>query len=236
MNRPLIVAVSSLLVAALAIPGVAVAKGGPKSDRSKGGSSAASAERGKGRPGAESPAPEGGVTAKEARKAEKTAAKEARKAEKAARKEARKAAKSIVPEADEVEGVSASEEPSGSSEPSASVEPSVPTGPGIANAMTRITANLEKSLAKMAAGKKKQLPPGLVRVWMKFAAWLGIDPTTRPGYVAPVEPTATVEPTSTVEPTPTAEPTPTVDPVEPAPTVDPTPTVEPSATAEPTLP
>ncbi len=99
--------------------------------------------------------------------------------------------------------------------PHASVE-ATRVAPGKLNAFARITANLEKSVAKIADGTKTQLPPGLVRVWLKFAGWLGIDPSTMPGTPSSPpteEPTSTVEPTATVEPTGTVEPTPTVEPV-----------------------
>jgi hypothetical protein len=87
-------------------------------------------------------------------------------------------------------------------------------GAGVNNAFTRITANIEKALAKIEAGTKMQVPPGLMRVWLKFAGWLGVDPTTMPGtpVIPPTEePTGTVEPTATVEPTGTVEPPPVVD-------------------------
>ena len=110
--------------------------------------------------------------------------------------------------------------PSDEASGTGSAEVSRTVGPGIANAFARITANLEKSLAKIAAGKKSQLPPGLVGVWMKFAAWLGVDQSLMPGYVPPagstddsgsVTSTITPEPTGTVEPTATIEPTSSVD-------------------------
>jgi len=59
---------------------------------------------------------------------------------------------------------------------------------GIANAMSRITGNMQKSLVKITEGKKRQMPPGLTRVWIKFAGLLGIDLTTMPGYQAPQPP------------------------------------------------
>ncbi len=86
------------------------------------------------------------------------------------------------------------------------------------NAFSHITRNIEKSLAKIAAGTKKQVPPGLLRVWLKFAGWLGVDPSTMPGATNTPdsdEPTGTVEPTSTVEPTGTVEPTSTIEIVVP---------------------
>lgn len=146
---------------------------------------------------------------------DKAAEKAAKKAAKQARKEARSAEASEEAEAPEVEPF----------------EPIETGNRNVAGAMVRITSNLERALSKVAEGTKKQLPPGLVRVWQKFAAWLGIDPTTQPGYVAPVDDsspttdaTGTVEPTSTVEPTPTVDPTATVVPTDtPAPLEQPAP-------------
>lgn len=224
MKKLSIAAVSTLLIAALAVPSAALAKGGNQNR----GTSDSAIGQGKGRP-TDISAPDGGLTAKEARKAERSAARLARKAQKAEAKQAREDEKAAAKQARTAGGAVGAAD-MGSEESSESVESSAPTGPGIANAMSRITANLEKSLAKIASGKKKQLPPGLVRVWLKFAAWLGIDPTTQPGYVAP-ETTSTPEPTTTVEPTPTIDPTPTV---EPTPTVVPTTTVDPGAS--PTAP
>jgi len=67
-------------------------------------------------------------------------------------------------------------------------------------------------MAKVAAGTKKQIPPGLMKVWLKFAAWLGVTDAPPWESVTPEEPTGTVEPTMTVEPTGTVEPTETVVP------------------------
>lgn len=152
----------------------------------------------------------GAAASKEARgkAAEKAEDKAAAKAEKRAAKQERKQARSS--------------EASGAEVPETEEFDPIETGkPGVAGAMVRITSNLERALDKVAAGTKKQLPPGLVKVWNKFAVWLGIDPTTQPGYVAPVddsspttETTSTVEPTATVEPTPTVDPTATIDPIE----------------------
>lgn len=99
--------------------------------------------------------------------------------------------------------VAASDEPSGGVDPSETVGP-IHVGRGVPNAFSHITRNIEKAMAKVAAGTKKQVPPGLMRVWMKFAGWLGV--TSAPPWQPPapvVEPTATVEPTGTVEPTET---------------------------------
>lgn len=190
MKRGISVLIMVALVATLAVPVAAFAKG---PEKAKGYESAVA----KGKPDHSQKAAD-----KDARKAEKAAAKEERKAEKAASKAAR--------------GMEASEIESGSVDASGSTVASVTAGPGVSNAFTRITANLEKSLAKIAAGKKRQLPPGLVRVWLKFASWLGVDPSTMPGNDVGVseEPTSTIEPTSTVEPTGTVVPTSTIEPTD----------------------
>ncbi len=221
MKKPILATVSVMLVASLVVPGIAFAQGNGKN---QGG-----AARGKAARVAVASAQQEARNDKAAEKAahaqakaERVAAKAERKAAKAAEKQARKALKPTT-KAAAVSAAAEATEVVGGDDASGSVEPSVEAthGPGIAVAFSRITSNLEKSLDKMAAGKKKQLPPGLIRVWNKFASWLGVDLTTRPGYVAPSVPTSTVEPTSTVTPTSTVEPTPTVTP---------TPTVEPSGT------
>lgn len=145
---------------------------------------------------------------KAAEKTERAASKEARQQTKAERKSAKSAAK-----AERKSAAGAALEDSASVDASGSVEAT----PSVSNAFTRITTNLEKSLAKIAAGKKTQLPPGLVRVWMKFASWLGVDPTTMPGTISVTpdpptgETTQTAEPTGTVTPDLSQPPTPTVD-------------------------
>lgn len=142
-----------------------------------------------------------------AQKASKGAAKreaqQTRKAERTAAKTERKAGRTL--------------------ESSDTVESSETVSAGRTKSFERITTNLEKALLKIEAGKKSQLPPGLVNVWLKFAAWLNIDPATMPGAtVVPSddpsdEPTDTVEPTATVEPPSTVLPAPAVEPVvEPA--------------------
>lgn len=243
-------AISVFLIAALAAPAMALARGGNgKADKGASGRKqvASQAPTASSDSGTGTEAKAGPSGAKDAATAEKAAAKAARKAAKAAARAERKAAKATGLESS-VSAEGATGSPDGSLEPTPAVETSGSTdasppveaeegdGPGIENALASITRNLEKSLAKIADGKKKQLPPGLVRVWQKFASWLGIDPTTQPGYEAPPVDPATVEPTSTVEPTATVEPTPTVEPsstVEPTETVDPTMTVEPTATIDP---
>ena len=71
----------------------------------------------------------------------------------------------------------------------ASSETSVPMSPGkrkgITNALSRITATLERMQADLDAGLRKQLPPGLVRVMEKFMGWLGesADGDLEPGVL-----------------------------------------------------
>ncbi len=206
MKKTTIVILVLALAFALAAPGVALAGQGNGKGKGKAQSKPAAAakthERGaKGQPASveESPAVDAG----------KQAAKADRKAAKVAAKEARKAAKAAAIGAG---ALAASDDESGSVEPSESVEGTKAVGPGVSNAFSRITANLEKSLAKIEAGTKKQLPPGLVKVWMKFAGWLGVDPATMPGASGSVVPPHTSEPSSTVEPTQTVVPTSTVEP------------------------
>lgn len=189
MKKLLTILLATALIGALAAPSVALAKGGNSHGRN-------TSSHGK-KFAAQASAETTPVTKAE-RKAAKTAARIQRKAAKVAAKTARKAARPSV-------------EGSESVEPTESVESSV--GAGIPNAFARITSNLEKSLAKIAAGKKAQLPPGLVSVWQKFAGWLGIDLTTQPGFTGSTTPTATPVPTSTVEPSATVAPTGTIVPV-----------------------
>lgn len=188
MKKLLATVLAVALIGVLAAPSIALAKGGNGHGRS--GSS-------HGKKFAAQASSETTPVTKADRKAAKKAARLERKAAKVAAKAARKAAKPSV-------------EGSESIEPSESVESSV--GAGIPNAFSRITSNLEKSLAKIAAGKMTQLPPGLVNVWQKFAGWLGIDLTTQPGFTGSTTPTATPVPTSTVEPSATVAPTGTVVP------------------------
>ena len=84
----------------------------------------------------------------------------------------------------------ASEEASGVDEPDESVEATKPawSGDSTPTPFARITANIQKSMAKVANGTKKQIPPGLMRVWLKFAGWLGVTsapPTRTPDPVTP---------------------------------------------------
>jgi len=149
------------------------------------------------------------AAAKQARKAEKAAAKESRKALKAAAKQTRKAEKAAAKQTRDAEkaAVAGTSDPakqarkaekaavagtSDATDPDQAVDvvepPVSENATGIANAMSRITGNMQKSLVKITEGKKRQMPPGLTRVWIKFAGLLGIDLTTMPGYQAPQPP------------------------------------------------
>ncbi len=79
--------------------------------------------------------------------------------------------------------------------------PASPTAhPGISNAFSHITANLDRMLAMVASGHKKQLPPGLVSVWLKFASWLGVDPSQLPGTPPAVTPGGSTDTSGSVGP------------------------------------
>lgn len=84
------------------------------------------------------------------------------------------------------------------------VEPERKTG--IENALSRIQANIARAEAKVAAGQKEQVPPGLLRVVEKFLAWLGLTPVDP----APADPGTPEDPNGADETTPSVEPTPTV--------------------------
>lgn len=223
MRRSLSVVLCGALLLALALPGAALGKGSEnKTNKGRSNKSADSAtheQPGKGHPASSSASRSG----KPAEKAANKAAKQETKQAKTDAKSKVKAEVAVKAKAKKYHGPAAVMATTGSVDPGADTSPSVEaTHTGIPNAFDHVTRNLERSLAKIAAGTKKQLPPGLVRVWLKFAGWLGVDPTLQPGYVAPpaeptstVEPTSTPEPTSTVEPTGTPEPTPTVEPVGP---------------------
>jgi hypothetical protein len=74
---------------------------------------------------------------------------------------------------------------------------------GIANALSRLQANLARMQAQLEAGRRAALPGGLVATIAKFMAWLGsTEPSTSP------EPTSTPTPTDTPTPTGTVVPAP----------------------------
>ena len=215
MKKPMRTFIAMALAAMLILPTVAFAQGPPKSgerDRDSGPGvtrdrDSATAER----DSAKAERTQRHQAQKTARKAQldadKTARKELRTAEKAARVTERRAEKA----AREAGRPDDADEPTRSADPTRSIDATRSVGPGVNNAFARITRNLERSLAKMADGSKKQLPPGLVRTWLKFAAWLDVDASTIPGSPGPI-PTSTVEPTGTPTPTSTVEPTGTPSP------------------------
>ncbi|MDA3935561.1 MAG: hypothetical protein PF636_01665 [Actinomycetota bacterium] len=69
---------------------------------------------------------------------------------------------------------------------------------GRENATERQQANLERAATKMAEGKRKQMPPGLVQTWMRFMGGLGfeVDMADVPGAISATD---TVEPDDTVD-------------------------------------
>jgi hypothetical protein len=192
----LLISLSLMLV----VPVAALAKGGPPEGKGPGftppgqtkkaaataGAAASAAES-----EAEEPAEESAPAGKAAKKAEKQEAKPekaAEKAEKAAVKAAVKAEQKGSHEAPVAAMVAASEE-SETPAPDAE-EPAEPAKlTGIANALSRIMANIERAEARVAAGEKSAVPPGLLKVLAKFMGWLGIDaePDPEPGVTDPTE-------------------------------------------------
>ncbi len=220
MKRTTAAIVLIVLAASLVLPGAALAKGGSGGTRGKSAvahekaargphgetDASAGAEAPEATPTAESPELEsdepGPEAEKSARKAARSAAKVQRKEAREAGQTARKASRSVDASGD-VDSQPDSDEPTGTSP----------------RAFSSITANIERALEMVAGGSKTRVPPGLLRVWYKFAGWLGVDPSTAPAPLPgvpvgpPGETTVTVEPTGTVNP-------PTTDPL--APPVDPT--------------
>jgi len=182
----LLISLSLMLV----VPVAALAKGGPPAGKGPGSTPPGQAKKAAATAGAvateaeaEEPAEESAPADKAARKAEKQEA----KAEKAAEKAAVKAEKAAVKaeqkgshEAPVAATVAASEE---SETPAPDVEePAEPAKlTGIANALSRIMANIERAEARVAAGEKSAVPPGLLKVLAKFMGWLGIDPDPETG-------------------------------------------------------
>jgi len=89
-------------------------------------------------------------------------------------------------------------------EPSGSVDATpTPKLTGIANALSRLQANLARMQAQFDAGRRSALPSGLIATIAKFMSWLGsTEPSTSP------EPTSTPTPTDTPAPTGTLVPAP----------------------------
>lgn len=198
MRKTLAMTLIAALVLSLVVPTVVFAERGGNKDASSHGKAAAPGQAKK----AESEASDGIVERSKSNKPEGAGKPEGDTSKGGSKPEG--AGKS----ADEVHGKgAASKETSGSAEEtSGSVEPSGTPHAGKQNAFERITSNIEKSMAKVAAGTKKQIPPGLMKVWLKFAAWLSVTDAPPWETVTPEEPTGTVEPTTTVEPTETVAP------------------------------
>ncbi|MCX8006919.1 MAG: hypothetical protein N3B11_02245 [Coriobacteriia bacterium] len=191
MKRLTIVSLAVVLIAALAVPGVAVAKKGgmPASMRSRGHGARASSDVGAA--GTEAPEKGHGKRKGAAFGTEQEGARKGLGAGKA------------------------SPAPGASEDGTSAAGPGGTKRTGIANALDRLQRNLARMQAQMEAGQRKGLPPGLQRVIAKFLGWLGLSeqPQEQPGAgdEAPSE-----EPTGTVEPTGTAEP-PGPEPMEPVP-------------------
>jgi hypothetical protein len=189
MRRIVALATLIALAATLIVPVAALAKGGPPAGKGPGFTPPGQAKKAvapvesSAAGEAEEPAEESAATdAKQARKNEKAAEKAekaAEKAEKAASKAEEKAAKSAPiaePESGGAVAASVEESDTPSVDESATPEPEAPAKlTGIANALSRIMANIERAEARVAAGQKSQVPPGLLKVMAKFLGWLGIE-------------------------------------------------------------
>jgi len=225
MKRTTAVIILIILAVSLVLPGAALAKGGNGGTRGKSAvahekaargphgeaGASAGAEAPEATPPADAPELESDEPAPEA---EKSARKAARVATKEQRKEAREAGKATR---------KASRSVDASGDVGSQLDSDEATGTS-SRAFSSITTNIERALEMVADGSKTRVPPGLLRVWYKFAGWLGVDPNTAPAPLPgvpvgpPGETTVTVEPTGTVNP-------PTTDPL--APPVDPTATPAP---------
>lgn len=92
-------------------------------------------------------------------------------------------------------------DPSRPVEPTSSVEGTRAVGKGVANALSRITRNIERRIAKF--GWDEGVPMGLVRVWLKFTTWLGGDTSANPWTPrTPGDTTTTPTPGTDTSPTP----------------------------------
>jgi hypothetical protein len=142
------------LLFALAVPAAAFAKGGPP-DHANG--------KAKGK------APVATPVAPEAEEAAEEPAPAPVKEKKAKKVKAGVAASEGVedPEADEGDGDEVAPEPEAKLT-------------GIANALSRLQANLARKQADLDAGKRSHLPMGLQKAIEKFMGWLGITPEEPP--------------------------------------------------------
>jgi hypothetical protein len=225
MRRIVALATLIALAATLIVPVAALAKGGPPAGKGPGFTPPGQAKKAVA-PVEPSAAEE---TEEPAEETPATNAKEAGKAAglgKAAGKVPAHAAEAIgkaagaedVADTDEaVEGTVSAMEETVTPEPEEGEEPEEEeadkpsdTGKmfGIANALSRIMANIERAEAKVAAGQKSQVPPGLLKVMAKFLGWLGFEAepeldteepgTEEPGLTDPGE--GSEEETSTPNP------------------------------------
>ena len=169
MRRPIAALLVVTMIAALVVPAVAFANNGRGNSESN--------SRGSRDKSAVLTHVADKAAARASHKAAQKAAKVARKAAATARSAESRAAWATRKSAAVAARTArkAAREASRSVEPTGSLETTRAVGPGVSNAFARITANMEKSIAKMAAGTKKQMPAGLIRVWLKFAGWLGVE-------------------------------------------------------------
>jgi hypothetical protein len=196
MRRIVAIATLIALAATLMVPVAALAKGGPPAGKGPGFTPPGQAKKAvapvesSAAGETEEPAEESAATdAKEARKNEKAAEKAEKAAEKAASKAEGKAAKpapTAEPESGGAVAASLEESDTPSVDESATPEPEAPAKlTGIANALSRIMANIERAEARVAAGQKSQVPPGLLKVMAKFLGWLGIEADPEPDTEEP---------------------------------------------------
>ena len=214
--------VASLLVvavvASMAIPAVAFAGGKGGNSKGNGEWGAVSADEDAraaqaaiardARAQAKSARKDTGAQAKRSRAEAKARANDARRQEKllskAAREEARRAAKRAKAASSEVTSPTLDASPS--------VDATKTVGPGVSNALARITRNLERRIAKFGWGAK--LPPGLVRVWLKFSGWLGNDTSATP-WTPPVSADTSLTPSPSADQSGSVDPSATVVPIVP---------------------
>lgn len=190
MRRTVAYVVLIALAASLAVPAVVFAKGPPggkgpdftppgqekKAERTQERSSLS------GNDDSRASGPPAAVLEKKASKAQEREEKAEQKAEQAAQKAERKPNQKPGPrenagsaldggESTQVSLVS-EDETTTPDVPDANEEP---RPRGVENALGRILANIERAEARVEAGQRTSVPPGLLRVAAKFLGWLGID-------------------------------------------------------------
>lgn len=176
--------VAVLVCTALATPGVASASGGRPD--------------GAGKPGG---VPKGKAVGHQARVEERA---EAKAAAKGAAKDAGRGRRAVeAPRQFGASDATPSIDPSRPVEPTRSVEGTKAVGGGVANALMRITRNIERRIAKF--GWDEGVPMGLMRVWLKFTTWLGGDTSANP-WTPRTSGDATGTPTPGTETSPTPPP------------------------------